>query len=379
VAGTRREAALPVAEPGPEVLRRTEQRAVVLQLERLMDYPMVRERVEARQLSLHGWHYVIEDGEVHVFDVQRGASCRRPTHRTPAPGLPPLRRAGGMSRITLAADDQRWRPSRLLTAPHRLGFFGAALMLALSALWWAGALAARHAGVTLPWAVPPPAAHGLVMAMGFMPLFIVGFLFTAGPKWLGLPEVPALALVRPVASMLAGWVLALAGFHLSAGWRVWAWPWWLAAGARWCCASGCWCAAALWPTACTRRRSPRAGVVGALALWGATLGLALDDITTVRVATQMALWGCLAPTFAAVSHRMIPFFTASALPMLDSWRPNWLLGVMLAVLTLGGAGAVAEGLWWPLPPALRWARWPWKHPPLRCCCGWRCAGAWCRA
>lgn len=68
-----REAALPVAEPGPEVLRRTEQRAVVLQLERLMDYPMVRERVEARQLTLHGWHYVIEDGEVHVFDVQRGS------------------------------------------------------------------------------------------------------------------------------------------------------------------------------------------------------------------------------------------------------------------------------------------------------------------
>ncbi|MDP2006577.1 MAG: carbonic anhydrase [Rubrivivax sp.] len=67
-----REAALPVAEPGPEVLRRTEQRAVVLQLERLMDYPMVRERVEARQLSLHGWHYIMEDGEVHVFDVQRG-------------------------------------------------------------------------------------------------------------------------------------------------------------------------------------------------------------------------------------------------------------------------------------------------------------------
>ncbi len=67
-----REAALPVAEPGPEVLRRTEQRAVVLQLERLMDYPMVREQVEAGRLSLHGWHYVIEDGEVHVFDLQRG-------------------------------------------------------------------------------------------------------------------------------------------------------------------------------------------------------------------------------------------------------------------------------------------------------------------
>ena len=66
-----RDAALPVAEPGPEVLRRTEQRAVLLQLERLMDYPMVRERVEARSLTLHGWHYVIEDGEVHVFDAQQ--------------------------------------------------------------------------------------------------------------------------------------------------------------------------------------------------------------------------------------------------------------------------------------------------------------------
>jgi len=68
-----REAVLPVAEPGPEVLRRTEQRAVVLQLERLMEYPMVRERVEQKRLALHGWHYVIEDGEVHVFDVQRGS------------------------------------------------------------------------------------------------------------------------------------------------------------------------------------------------------------------------------------------------------------------------------------------------------------------
>ena len=67
-----REATLPVADPGPDALRRTEQRAIVLQLERLMDYPMVRERVEAGVLSLHGWHYVIEDGEIHVFDIQRG-------------------------------------------------------------------------------------------------------------------------------------------------------------------------------------------------------------------------------------------------------------------------------------------------------------------
>ena len=29
-------------------------------------------RTCVRGLSLHGWHYIIEDGEVHVFDVHRG-------------------------------------------------------------------------------------------------------------------------------------------------------------------------------------------------------------------------------------------------------------------------------------------------------------------
>lgn len=65
-----REALLPV-QAGPEVRRRTEQRSVVLQLERLMDYPMVRRAVVAGTLTLHGWHYVIEEGEIHVFDAQQ--------------------------------------------------------------------------------------------------------------------------------------------------------------------------------------------------------------------------------------------------------------------------------------------------------------------
>jgi carbonic anhydrase len=65
------EAMLPV-QAGPEAMRRTEQRAIVLQLERLMGYPMVRRDVEAGKLTLHGWHYVIEEGEIHVFDAQQG-------------------------------------------------------------------------------------------------------------------------------------------------------------------------------------------------------------------------------------------------------------------------------------------------------------------
>jgi carbonic anhydrase len=66
------EALLPV-QASPEALRRTEQRVVVLQLERLMAYPMVRREVEKGLLTLHGWHYVIEDGEIHIFDVRQGS------------------------------------------------------------------------------------------------------------------------------------------------------------------------------------------------------------------------------------------------------------------------------------------------------------------
>ena len=66
-----RDAVLPVTL-SEEALRRTEQRSVALQLERLMDYPMVRRRVEDGDLYLRGWHYLIEEGKVLVLDVESG-------------------------------------------------------------------------------------------------------------------------------------------------------------------------------------------------------------------------------------------------------------------------------------------------------------------
>jgi carbonic anhydrase len=55
-----------------DLLRRTEQRSVALQLSRLMTYPMVTERVEQGRLVLHGWHYIIEQGAVLALDVEHG-------------------------------------------------------------------------------------------------------------------------------------------------------------------------------------------------------------------------------------------------------------------------------------------------------------------
>ena len=64
-----REAVLPVRE-SEDALRRVEQRSVVLQLEHLLTFPMVRSRVERGELFLHGWHYHIGSGEVLLFDFE---------------------------------------------------------------------------------------------------------------------------------------------------------------------------------------------------------------------------------------------------------------------------------------------------------------------
>lgn len=242
-----------------------------------------------------------------------------------------------------------WRVARLLSAPHRLGFFAAAILLASTGLWWCLALWARYGGLALPWAVPAPVAHGLVMSMGFMPLFIVGFLFTAGPRWLGLPEVPARSLLRPVLALLAGWLLAIVGFHVAAG----------LAGLGIAIAAVGWARVMVYflrllrASRVTDQLHPRgvavAGWVGVVAMTGAALAVATGQVPLARAAAQLALWGFLAPTFTVVSHRMLPFFTAGVLPFLEAWRPNWMLGAVLLALGGTAAGAVAQAWLGPLP------------------------------
>lgn len=69
------EIAAPARLPGPmtaDLLRRTEERSIILQLDRLMDFPVVRARVESGEIALHGWHYAIEDGTVRIFEIESG-------------------------------------------------------------------------------------------------------------------------------------------------------------------------------------------------------------------------------------------------------------------------------------------------------------------
>ncbi len=108
-----RDAVLPV-QATPEALRRVEQRSLVLQLERLMTYPMVERRVQAGELFLHAWYYVIEDGQVLLLDTERGAfvpheGAGRPVDTAAADALARagLRSSDAGSRIT-EIDASHW-------------------------------------------------------------------------------------------------------------------------------------------------------------------------------------------------------------------------------------------------------------------------------
>ncbi|MFN3416432.1 MAG: NnrS family protein [Caldimonas sp.] len=226
-----------------------------------------------------------------------------------------------------------WRASWLLAAPHRLGFFAGAVMLSTSAVWWLIVLASRQGLVPpLSWTLSPTLAHALLMSHGFMPLFITGFLFTAGPKWLGLPPVGARSLLAPTLACLSGWAVFLMGVHglaplAAIGLSAVAWGWsgftrrYLQLLHR--------------ATAQDRTHARVVGcacLVGSIDLWAAVAGLMLGEPGWTLAAASVGLWWFIAPIYAAVLHRMIPFFTTAALPVLDAWRPMWLLWTWLAVL-----------------------------------------------
>jgi uncharacterized protein involved in response to NO len=115
--------------------------------------------------------------------------------------------------------------------------------------------------------------------------------------------------------------------------------------------------------------------LGAMAQLGFVAGLWLGDAAILHMALRAALWGCIVPLVYAVCHRMIPFFTQSAVPDYKAFRPEWWLVTVstlcLAHLVLALAGALS---WlWPgdgllaalaLYGGLRWRPWQARGIPL---------------
>ncbi len=224
----------------------------------------------------------------------------------------------------------------LLLAPHRLAFFAGALMLVLASLGWAGLLAVTWSGMAVVTTLPPTLAHGFIFTAAYMPLFIAGFMFTAGPRWLDVPTPPAARLLWPVRLHATGIVLLLVGSVVSMGVAafgalllVFAWT-----------AIGIGFVSLL--RASRARDKLHAHCV--LAFWIAGIaaallfasGLATHYFDAVAAAAGILVFGFVAPITVTVAHRVLPFFTSNAIAGMVPWRPNWVLGLLIAgVLTLG--------------------------------------------
>lgn len=245
----------------------------------------------------------------------------------------------------------RWRAAQLLAAPHRLCFFWAGGNAALAAVWWAAWLMARAAGMALPWAVPPAIAHGLWFTLGAMPLFIAGFMFTAGPQWLKAPPVATHPLRGPVAAFVGGWALAVPGVHLSAT---------LAACGLLLVAAG-WAALTARLLRLVRqgtrpdRRHARvvtaAAVAMALCLLAAALSVALAAAPAQAVVVKLALWSVVL-VFGVVSHRMLPFLGEGAWAWADSRWPDGPLWAVASVPLVQALAAPIAAAGVDLRPAL---------------------------
>jgi uncharacterized protein involved in response to NO len=245
-------------------------------------------------------------------------------------------------------DVQHGRMKRLLDAPHRLFFFAAAVQIVIASAWWAATLVARAAGdqLALPAEVAPASAHALLMIYGFFPLFIFGFLFTAGPRWLDVPAPGRSAYVAPgLVACAAAWLL-LPSFFLGAkaaagvvAVMVLAWTWLLTRFAGFIAES---------PVEDRMHATLVAGAlgIGVAGLAAAGVWLASGSRAWAEAMQAIGLWGFLVPLFTTVSHRMIPFFTSSAVPYVTPWRPAWTLAVLLAASWAHGALVIGEAAPW---------------------------------
>ena len=239
--------------------------------------------------------------------------------------------------------DRRWHWRNLLLAPHRLGFFLALSVLATASAWWALVQWSRLGLLAgLAYTVPPTLVHASVMVLGFFPLFFSGFLFTAGPRWLDVAPPKAPQLLAPLLLQALGWLAWLAGAHVHAG---------VALGGLALAALGlCWVTVLFWrllrrsrvPDRVHARLIALACTVGCASLLGLLASLLLDAPEVARAWVFTALWGCVLAVFVSVAHRMIPFFTSSAMPMVQLWRPFWLLWLMAGMLALEAASPWLE-------------------------------------
>ena len=223
------------------------------------------------------------------------------------------------------------RPPVFTAAPHRMMFFGGAVQLIATLLFWGAELVGRYVGGWMPpvTVIPATLAHAFLMPYALFPFFMFGFLMTTYPRWMNGVEIPQHRYTASFLLLAAGVVLYYLGLYfsktvLTAGVTV------LLAG---------W-TGALRALFIVYREAPAsdkrtetvlnfalgAGWIGILCylLW-----LITGQTILLTLSVQIGVWLFLVVVLVTVSHRMIPFFSSTVLDDYTVVRPTWALPVLL--------------------------------------------------
>lgn len=208
-------------------------------------------------------------------------------------------------------------------APHRMMFFAGTLQVILVMGLWLVELAGRAGWWPTPsLAVAPTWAHMFLMLFGVFPFFIFGFLLTVYPRWMGGAVVPASRYVAAFAFLATGMILFYFGVFTSrivlaaalalqlVGWGV-----------------------TLHTLLAVFLQSPKRGpherllnlalAAGMLSIACFLVGVLYGTPLAFQLARELGLWLFLLPVVFLVAHRMIPFFSQSALMNYMMVRPAW--------------------------------------------------------
>ena len=220
------------------------------------------------------------------------------------------------------------------SAPHRVFFFWGGVQSLLTIVWWMADLAGRFGGLYTPisWAIAPTDAHAFLMIYSFFPFFIFGFLMTTFPRWMNGEEVERKAYLPAFLLLTAGSILFYVGLIFSliilkiayllflAGWGL-----------------GLYGLLRVY----LRAKHPdkrHAAITGVVLGFGLLLlaGFVSNNAHFIAIAKVGGVWLILLPVFFAVSHRMIPFFSANAIPNYKIVRPNWVLALIPSFALIHG-------------------------------------------
>lgn len=241
-------------------------------------------------------------------------------------------------------------PTILLAAPHRLLFLVGSANLVLTATWWLIQLTSLHfGGPRLPQGdLPATLLHGPIMLYLVFPPFMLGFLLTVFPRWMGQSDLGPRQFGPVALLQVAGALAVHSGLWsgtdplLLAGFGIVALGWALAI-------------IVLGGIAAFHRRSGKSSnwhaVSALVALFCGLIGLmmsiwslSVSDGVLWRLGNQIGLSGFLLPLFLTVAHRMVPFFAGNVVQDYVRWRPDWLLAALWFLLGARLAGAWSEQL-----------------------------------